>query len=139
MTRPRAALVGFTGIAAGLLLVVWQLPQWLDWTHYRTTIGALASATLGQPVSIRGPISLALLPEPALTPEQARLATLAHTERSEAMDFEAARRENVAALDAVNYEIDRHRPTHAPAFRVPFPTKIKLSHCVTFTSCQPGA
>jgi hypothetical protein len=54
------------------------------------------------------------VPEPQLTPEQARLASIAHAERSEAMDFEAARRENAAALDAVNYEIDRHRPHVRP-------------------------
>jgi hypothetical protein len=49
------------------------------------------------------------VPEPALTPEQARLASLAHAERSEAMEFEAARRGNAAALDWVNSEIDRHQ------------------------------
>jgi hypothetical protein len=54
------------------------------------------------------------VPEPELMPEQGRLASLAHAERSEAMEFETARRENAAALDAVNYEIDRHRPHVRP-------------------------
>ena len=53
-------------------------------------------------------------PAPELTPEQARLASLAHGERSEAMEVETGRRENAAALDAVNYEIDRHRPHVRP-------------------------
>ena len=52
--------------------------------------------------------------EPAMTPEQARLANLANAERAEAIDFEMARRESAAALDAVNAEIDRHRPHIAP-------------------------
>jgi hypothetical protein len=54
-------------MAAMLLLAVWQVPQWLDWTRYRATLEALATATLGQPVTINGPISLSLLPEPELT------------------------------------------------------------------------
>ncbi len=54
-------------VAALLLLAVWQVPQWLDWTRYRTTIEVLATATLGQPVTIGGPISLTLLPQPELT------------------------------------------------------------------------
>jgi hypothetical protein len=54
------------------------------------------------------------VPEPALTPEQARLAERAHSERGEAMEFEMARRDNAAALDRVNYEIDRHRPHVRP-------------------------
>ena len=53
-----------------LLLAVWQVPQWLDWTRYRATIEALASATLGQPVTISGPITLTLLPQPVLTASQ---------------------------------------------------------------------
>jgi hypothetical protein len=52
--------------------------------------------------------------EPAMTPEQSRLAGLAHAERAEAVGFEMARRENAAALDIVNTEIDRHRPHIAP-------------------------
>ena len=48
--------------AAVASLAVWLVPRWLDWTRYRTTIEALASATLGRPVTIAGPIVLTLLP-----------------------------------------------------------------------------
>jgi AsmA family len=47
-------------------LAVWQVPQWLDWTRYRSQLAILASATLSRPVSINGPISLTLLPQPTL-------------------------------------------------------------------------
>jgi hypothetical protein len=60
-------------VAALILAAVWQLPQWLDWTRYRLTIEVLATTTLGQPVHIRGPISMALLPEPVLTARQVSL------------------------------------------------------------------
>ena len=49
---------------------MWLVPQWLDWTRYRATIEVLASATLGQPVTIQGPITLTLLPQPVLTAAQ---------------------------------------------------------------------
>ncbi len=72
MARPpdvRRALQLGTGllvlIAIGAL-AIWQVPQWLDWTRYRDTIAVLASATLGQPVTIDGPVSLTLLPQPTL-------------------------------------------------------------------------
>jgi hypothetical protein len=52
--------------------------------------------------------------EPELTPEQSRLAARANAERGEAMEFEMARRENAAALDRVNEEINRHRPHVRP-------------------------
>ena len=42
-------------------------------TRYRTTIEVLASATLGQPVAIQGPISLTLLPQPTLTAAQVNI------------------------------------------------------------------
>jgi hypothetical protein len=54
------------------------------------------------------------VPEPELTPEQARLASLAHAERNEAMEYEGVRRENAAALDSVNSDIDHHRPHVRP-------------------------
>ncbi len=55
------------------MLAVWQVPQWLDWTRYRTTIEVLATATLGEPVTISGPISLTLLPQPELTAAQVNI------------------------------------------------------------------
>ncbi|MFZ0020424.1 MAG: AsmA family protein [Acetobacteraceae bacterium] len=71
--RWRTVLVTVGAVTALLLLAVWQVPQWLDWTRYRTTIEVLATATLGQPVSISGPISLTLLPQPELTAAQVNI------------------------------------------------------------------
>jgi hypothetical protein len=80
-----------------------------------TLIASHASASLARTTEmLLKDVIEYFVPEPALTPEQARLASLAHAERSEAMEFEAARRENAAALDAVNTEIDRHRPHVQP-------------------------
>ena len=70
MRRPRTLLAGFSTVASLALLAAWLVPQWLDWTRYRATIEVLASATLGQPVTIEGPITLALLPQPVLTAAQ---------------------------------------------------------------------
>ena len=52
--------------------------------------------------------------EPEPTPEQARLAARANAERGEAMELERAQRESAAALDAINTEIDHHRPHVQP-------------------------
>ncbi len=53
------------GFAALLLLAVIAaaaVPPLLDWNRYRDTVGAVASAGLGRPVRITGPIRLSLLP-----------------------------------------------------------------------------
>ncbi len=68
--RRRTGLIAVGGITAFVLFAMWQVPQWLDWTRYRTTVEVLATATLGQPVMIGGPISLTLLPQPMLTAAQ---------------------------------------------------------------------
>ena len=67
MPRARTLLIGLAGFVALALLAVWQVPELLNWTRYRATIEVVASATLGQPVVIQGPISLTLLPQPVLT------------------------------------------------------------------------
>lgn len=71
--------------------------------HLARTVDLLLGAVIGY-----------FVPEPELTPEQARLAALSDAERGEAMEFEMARRQNAAALAAVNTEIDRHRPHVKP-------------------------
>src|SRR5215469_1055855 len=123
VTRPRTALVGCAGFAAVLLLAVWQLPQWLDWTRYRATIGALASATLGQPVSIRGPISLALLPEPALTASDVRIDSegVGPSMRVEAL------RLRVALWPLLSGRVDaRELVLHRPDLRVRWPARAGI-------------
>jgi len=58
-------------VLAGLALLVaggaWLLPGALDWNRFRPEIERLASGALGREVRIGGPITLDLLPEPALT------------------------------------------------------------------------
>jgi hypothetical protein len=58
--------------ACALLLAVavaaaWIVPGLLAWDNYRGTIESAASASLGRPVRISGPIGLTLLPQPVLT------------------------------------------------------------------------
>jgi hypothetical protein len=60
-------LFGFAGLLVLAVLAIWQVPHWLDWGRYRSTIEGVASAKLGRHVSIEGPIGLTLLPEPVLT------------------------------------------------------------------------
>jgi hypothetical protein len=72
---------GLRWLPAGLALLiaaavagVWLLPSMLDWNRYRATIAELASARVGLPVAIDGPISLTLLPHPTLTAGRVSLA-----------------------------------------------------------------
>ena len=44
----------------------WIVPRVLDWGQYRAAVEAVASAGLGRPVRIAGPIRLSLLPEATL-------------------------------------------------------------------------
>jgi uncharacterized protein involved in outer membrane biogenesis len=57
-------------LVAGAFAAVVLGPPLLNWNRYRDTIAAAASERLGRPVTIAGPISLALWPEPVLTAEQ---------------------------------------------------------------------
>ena len=66
----RAWLIGLAAILVVAVVAVWQVPQYLDWNRYRATLEALASTTLGRPVTIHGPITLNLLPQPVLTAAQ---------------------------------------------------------------------
>jgi len=102
-----------------LLLGVWQVPQWLDWTRYRTTIEALATATLGQPVSISGPISLTLLPEPELTAARVNVGTGGAEDLS--IHVEALRL-RVALWPLIGGRVDaRELVLHGPDLRIPWP------------------
>lgn len=57
-------------VLAGLVVV----PQLLDLDRFRTPIAALLSKHTGRPVELAGPISLTLLPFPAVTARDVRLA-----------------------------------------------------------------
>lgn len=64
-----AFLVVLAGLAA------WLVPPMLDWNRYRADIAALASFDLGRTVTIDGPVSLSLLPEPILTASRISVAS----------------------------------------------------------------
>jgi hypothetical protein len=114
-------LVAVAGLAAALVLGVWQVPQWLDWTRYRTTIEALATATLGQPVTISGPISLTLLPEPELTAARVNVGGGGTADLS--IHVEALRL-RVALWPLIGGRVDaRQLVLHGPDLRIPWPQK----------------
>ncbi len=115
------------GIAALVLLAVWQVPQWLDWTRYRTTIEVMASATLGQPVTIQGPISLSVLPQPVLTAAQVDVG--GHERTSLSIHVEALRL-RVALLPLIGGRIDaRELVLRGPDLHIPWtgnPGRLRL-------------
>ena len=54
-------------VSLGLTVsAAWIVPHVLDWGQYRAAVEAVASAGLGRPVRIAGPIRLSLLPEATL-------------------------------------------------------------------------
>ena len=55
------------------------MPGRLDWNRYRGTIEQVASAELGLPVRIEGPVGLSLLPEPVLTAQRVVIAAAERT------------------------------------------------------------
>ncbi len=70
MRLARAGLIVLPILLAAALLAAWLVPPQLDWGKYRATIAQLAGNRLGLPVTIDGPVSLTLLPEPVLTAEK---------------------------------------------------------------------
>jgi uncharacterized protein involved in outer membrane biogenesis len=111
-----AVLAGFATIA---LVAAWLVPQWLDWTRYRSTIEALASATLGQPVAIQGPISLTLLPQPILTAAQ---VTVGGQEPARLAFHVDALRLRVALWPLIAGRVDaRELVLRGPDLRIPWP------------------
>jgi hypothetical protein len=117
--RPRTALVIGIGVVALLLVGVWQVPQWLDWARYRSTIEALATATLGQPVTIGGPISLTLLPQPMLT--AARVNVGGSLPADLAIHVQALRL-RVALLPLIGGRVDaRELVLRGPDLHIPWP------------------
>jgi uncharacterized protein involved in outer membrane biogenesis len=62
----RLLLFGVIGLLLLALAAVWLVPGRLDWDRYRSTVEAIASSALGRRVTIEGPISLSLLPEPEI-------------------------------------------------------------------------
>ncbi|CAO3375641.1 AsmA family protein [Azospirillum argentinense] len=65
-----AALI-LVGLLVAAILIV---PSVIDWNAYKTQIAERVSAATGREVELRGDIGLSLLPAPALTVRDARLA-----------------------------------------------------------------
>ena len=68
-----AALAGLV-VLAGILLAA---PSLIDWNAYKATIAERISQTTGRRVELRGDVGFTLLPSPALTVRDARLANAA--------------------------------------------------------------
>jgi hypothetical protein len=119
VARPRTALVTGIGVVALLLVGIWQVPQWLDWARYRSTIEALATATLGQPVTIGGPISLTLLPQPMLTAAQVNVGGSLPADL--AIHVQALRL-RIALLPLIGGHVDaRELVLRGPDLHIPWP------------------
>lgn len=71
MNRRRLLLL--VGLPALLLLAAWAVPRLLDWEARRDQVAAIASARLGRPVLLEGPLRLALLPQPMIEAQSIRV------------------------------------------------------------------
>ena len=121
MTRRQTVWLNVAAVAALLLLAVWQVPQWLDWNRYRATIEVLASATLGQPVTISGPISLTLLPQPVLTAARVNVGGGEPTDLSIRVE---ALRLRVALWPLIGGHVDaRELVLRGPDLHIPWPAE----------------
>jgi uncharacterized protein involved in outer membrane biogenesis len=119
--RRRTLLAGLAAFLSLALLAAWLIPQWLDWTRYRATIEVLASATLGQPVTIQGPITLTLLPQPVLTAAQVNVGGTEPTDLSIRVD---ALRLRVALWPLIGGRVDaRELVLRGPDLRIPWPAE----------------
>jgi hypothetical protein len=115
-------MVALLGLASLALLAVWQVPQWLDWTRYRTTIEVLATARLGQPVTIQGPITLAVLPQSVLTAAQVHVGESGASDLSIHVD---ALRLRVALWPLIAGRVDaRELVLRRPDLHVPWPSQV---------------
>jgi hypothetical protein len=119
--RRRTLLAGLAVFASVALLAAWLIPQRLDWTRYRATIEVLASATLGQPVTIQGPITLTLLPQPVLTAAQVNVGGNQPRDLSIHVD---ALRLRVALWPLISGRVDaRELVLRGPDLHIPWPTE----------------
>lgn len=70
MTALRRLSFGLVALLGLLLGGAWLAPSVLDWNRYRGDVAGLATAALGLPVRIDGPITLRLLPQPLLVADR---------------------------------------------------------------------
>ncbi len=120
----RIALAILPILFGAALLAAWLLPAQLDWNRYRAGIAELASARLGQKVTIDGPVTLTLLPQPELTAGQVSVgdpATDALSIRVQAL------RLRVAPLPLLAGRIDaRELVLRGPDLHIPWPTQPNM-------------
>jgi uncharacterized protein involved in outer membrane biogenesis len=125
VVRLRTALIAVASLVGLLLLAIWQVPQWLDWTSYRATIESVASATLGQRVSIGGPVSLTLLPQPVLTASDVSVGS---GEANLSMHVNALRL-RIAFWPLLGGRVDaQDLVLRSPDLRIPWPAKGNVVH-----------
>ncbi|MDO9711237.1 AsmA family protein [Paracraurococcus lichenis] len=67
--RRRWLLPVALALLAALVAALWFVPRRLDWESWRPQLADLASTRLGRPVSLDGPITLTLLPQPRVEAE----------------------------------------------------------------------
>ena len=100
------------------LLAAWLVPPLLDWDAYRGTVAAIASAGLGRPVRIDGPIRLSLLPRAELHAGNVVLASTG--DGASATVAEMRLRVALGPLIAGRVE-PLELVLHRPAMRLPWP------------------
>ena len=66
MRRPLLAGAILALILGALLATLWVAPLFTDWTARREQLAELASARIGRPVTLHGPVRLRLLPHPVV-------------------------------------------------------------------------
>lgn len=127
--RKAAILLGIVVVLvlAGLILA----PQLVDLDHFKAPIAAELSERAGRPVELAGPIALSLLPFPAVTARDLRVANppgaaVASMVRLRALEVKLALLPLLAGRIELNYatlvepEIDLERlPNGAPNWRSP--------------------
>ena len=131
LTVPRLGtwLVGLAVILVLVVVAAWQVPQYLDWNRYHATLEALASKTLGQPVTIHGPITLNLLPQPMLTAAQVNIG--GDTPGDASIRVEALRL-RVALWPLLGGRVDaRELVLRGPDLRLPWPVEPRMLRAQT--------
>ncbi len=116
----------FLSVVAVIVLAVAAvavLPSVLDWNRYRGTLELLAGDALGRPVTISGPVSLSILPEPMLTASRVRVDGGEDGTRI----LVAELRLRVALMPLLAGRIDASELTlRQPDLRLPWPPRLGL-------------
>jgi len=71
----RRRLLALLALPLALLAAAWVGPRLLDWEAQRDRVAAIASARLGRPVVLGGPLGVTLLPQPMVEASSVLLGT----------------------------------------------------------------